>query len=114
MTTRFRIRLLGAATALAAASLLSTLSVAPALAQTFPAKSVRAVLPYSAGSGPDAVVRTVGEKVGREWGQTLVVDNKPGANGWLAIGEVKRAAAIRSPTVRQGDSVGTTMKKLVV
>jgi tripartite-type tricarboxylate transporter receptor subunit TctC len=64
-----------------------------AQAQAWPAKPVRAVLPYSAGSGPDAVVRQVGEKLGKAWGQQLVVDNKPGANGWLAVGEVKRAPA---------------------
>ncbi|WP_342133531.1 Bug family tripartite tricarboxylate transporter substrate binding protein [Hydrogenophaga sp. OTU3427] len=64
----------------------------PALAQTYPAKPVRVVLPYSAGSGPDAVVRHVGEKLSKEWGQSIVVDNKPGANGWLAIGDVKRAS----------------------
>lgn len=64
----------------------------PALAQTYPARPVRVVLPYSAGSGPDAVVRHVGEKLSKEWGQSIVVDNKPGANGWLAIGDVKRAS----------------------
>lgn len=64
-----------------------------AFAQSFPAKPVRVLMPVSAGSGPDAVVRQVGEKLGRVWGQPLIVDNKPGANGWLAIGEAKRAAA---------------------
>ena len=72
----------------------AALCLAPlAHAQTFPSKPVRAVLPYSAGSGPDAVVRQVGDKLAKAWGQQVVVDNKPGANGWLAIGEVKRAAA---------------------
>ena len=66
---------------------------AQAQTQGYPTKPVRTVLPYSAGSGPDAVVRQVGEKLSRAWGQQLLVDNKPGANGWLAVGEVKRAAA---------------------
>ncbi|MFD0669409.1 Bug family tripartite tricarboxylate transporter substrate binding protein [Ramlibacter sp. MAHUQ-53] len=61
-------------------------------APAFPAKAVRVVLPFSAGSGPDAVVRHVGEKVSRAWGQQFTVDNKPGANGWLSVGEVKRTA----------------------
>ena len=65
----------------------------PAQAQTFPTKPVRVVLPYSAGSGPDAVLRQVGDKVGRAWGQQIVVDNKPGANGWLSIQDAKRAPA---------------------
>lgn len=61
-------------------------------AQGFPNKPVRTVMPVSVGSGPDTVVRQVGEKLARAWGQPLIVDNKPGANGWLAIGEAKRAA----------------------
>jgi len=76
---------------LAAATLLATCALAPVAAQTYPVKPVRAVLPYSAGSGPDSVMRSVGERITRDWGQQLVVDNKPGANGWLAIGETKRA-----------------------
>lgn len=81
------------------ASLLSAIalalfaSVTPVSAQSFPTKPVRAVVPFSAGSGPDSVVRMVGEKLNRELGQQLVVDNKPGANGWLTIGEVKRTPA---------------------
>ena len=81
-------RFFGAAALLLACALPSQHSAA----QTFPAKPIRAILPYSAGSGPDSVTRTVGEKAARDWGQPLVVDNKPGANGWLAIGETKRAA----------------------
>jgi tripartite-type tricarboxylate transporter receptor subunit TctC len=76
-----------------AATALLAVCVLPAAAQTFPVKPVRAILPYSAGSGPDSVMRSVGEKLSRDWGQQLVVDNKPGANGWLAIGETKRAPA---------------------
>lgn len=63
---------------------------APVSAQSYPNKSVRVILPYSAGSGPDSVMRTIGEKLTRDWNQQIVVDNKPGANGWLAIGETKR------------------------
>ena len=68
-----------------------TLATVAATAQSFPSRPVRVVLPYSAGSGPDSVLRSVGEKLGKDWGQPLLIDNKPGANGWLAIGEAKRA-----------------------
>lgn len=64
-----------------------------AAAQVFPSKPVRVVLPYSAGSGPDSVLRQLGAKLTQTWGQAVVVDNKPGANGWLAIAEAKRAAS---------------------
>ena len=61
-------------------------------AQNFPIKSTRAVIPFSAGSGPDMVMRTVGEKLSKEWGQQVMIDNKPGANGWLAETDIKRAS----------------------
>lgn len=76
----------------AAALGLACLAAAPLQAQTFPAKPIRVVLPFSAGSGPDAVLRHISEKVTKSWGQPLTVDNKPGANGWLSAAEVKRAA----------------------
>ncbi|MBL0420711.1 tripartite tricarboxylate transporter substrate binding protein [Ramlibacter sp. AW1] len=59
----------------------------------FPARPVKTLLPYSAGSGPDAVVRHVSDKLSGTWKQPFVIDNKPGANGWLAVNEAKRAAA---------------------
>jgi tripartite-type tricarboxylate transporter receptor subunit TctC len=82
-------------TILRGAAAIAMILAVPAWAQTasYPAKPVRAVLPYSVGSGPDAVTRLVGEKLSKAWGQPLIVENKPGANGWLAIGDVKRAAA---------------------
>jgi tripartite-type tricarboxylate transporter receptor subunit TctC len=67
-------------------------SLPNAVAQTFPAKPVRSVAPYSPGSGPDAVMRILSERLSRNWGQQLVIDNKPGANGFIAIGDAKRAA----------------------
>ncbi|WP_454673534.1 Bug family tripartite tricarboxylate transporter substrate binding protein [Achromobacter pestifer] len=58
----------------------------------YPSHSVRAILPYSVGSGPDAVTRIIGEQLTATWKQPFIVENKPGANGWLAIGEIKRSA----------------------
>ena len=79
---------------LAAACLLVASGLQPAAAQqAYPSRSIRAVLPYSAGSGPDAVLRHVGEKLSQSAGMQVVIENKPGANGWLAIESVKRAAA---------------------
>jgi tripartite-type tricarboxylate transporter receptor subunit TctC len=78
---------------IAAAALSMAMLATPALAQPFPAKPVRAIIPYSAGSGPDTVMRLVGEKLARTWGQQLVVDNRPGGNGWIAIAAAKQAPA---------------------
>lgn len=65
-------------------------SAAPA---TFPTQPVHFVLPYSVGSGPDSVVRQIAEKMGQQPGFKGITENKPGANGWLAVSDVKRAPA---------------------
>ena len=67
----------------------------PSSAQTvgsFPAQSVRIISPFPAGSGPDVVARIVGEKLAASFKQGVVVDPRPGANGFLAVGAVKQAA----------------------
>jgi len=63
-----------------------------ASAQQYPAKPIRIVEPYSSGSGPDAVMRILGDKLSRSWGQQVIIENRPGANGFIAIGEAKKAA----------------------
>jgi tripartite-type tricarboxylate transporter receptor subunit TctC len=69
------------------------LAAAVAQADTFPTKPIRVVIPFSAGSGPDAVVRMIGEKLGSAGKGQLVVDNKPGGNGWIAMDAGKRSVA---------------------
>lgn len=63
-----------------------------ASAQTFPSQTVRIISPFPAGSGPDVVARILGEKLNASWKQPVVVDARPGANGFLAAGAVKNAA----------------------
>jgi tripartite-type tricarboxylate transporter receptor subunit TctC len=55
-----------------------------ALAQTFPSKPLRMIVPFSAGSGTDILARTVAQKMAENWGQQVVVDNRPGAGGTIA------------------------------
>src|SRR5713101_3562725 len=50
----------------------------------FPAKPVHIFVPYAAGGGVDILARTLGEVVSRHWGQTVVVENRPGAGGVVA------------------------------
>jgi tripartite-type tricarboxylate transporter receptor subunit TctC len=73
-------------------TLFAVLGPAAALAQEFPARPVKVIIPYAAGSGPDAVMRLLGDKLARTWGQQLVVENRPGGNGWLAIDAARKAA----------------------
>lgn len=62
-------------------------------AQPFPAKPVRIVLGFPAGSTPDVVTRIVADKMAEELGQAFIVDNKPGAGGTLAADAAARAPA---------------------
>jgi len=66
------------------------LSVAPglALAQTWPTKPIRLVVAGPAGGSADLVARLISEALARELGQPVVVDNKPGAAGAIAIGDL--------------------------
>jgi tripartite-type tricarboxylate transporter receptor subunit TctC len=61
-------------------------------AQTYPAKPVRYVIPFDAGSSPDIVGRTITERLSRLWGQQAVVENRVGAAGTLGSAYVAKAA----------------------
>ena len=66
---------------------------ATALAQQYPSKPVRLVLPFPPGAPSDLVGRTIGQKLGDQMGQNLVPDNRVGAGGSLGLGLVAKAPA---------------------
>lgn len=66
---------------------------ADALAQQYPTKPVRLVLPFPPGAPSDLVGRTIGQKLGDQMGQNLVPDNRVGAGGSLGLGLVAKAPA---------------------
>ena len=70
---------------------LSSQIPATASAQSFPTKSVRIVVPFPAGGGLDFTTRIVARKLSDAWGQTVVVDNRPGASGMIGAESVVRA-----------------------
>jgi len=63
-----------------------------ALAQAWPNKPIRYIVPFAAGGTTDILARVVGEKLGVALGQTIVVDNKPGQGGSAGAAELARAA----------------------
>lgn len=60
-------------------------------AAAFPDRPVRIVMPYPSGTSPDTVMRKVAEKLAIEWKQPVIIENRPGANGWIAVEAVRRA-----------------------
>jgi tripartite-type tricarboxylate transporter receptor subunit TctC len=64
---------------------------APDAAQSWPSRSLRVVVPFTAGSGTDAVGRLVGERLGAQLGQNFVIENRPGAGGTIGMAVVSKA-----------------------
>ena len=79
-------------TAAAAATLTAGLPGA-AVAQAFPTKPLKFVVPFPAGSATDNVARIVAQAMGEQLGQSVTVDNKPGASGILGAEHVKASPA---------------------
>jgi tripartite-type tricarboxylate transporter receptor subunit TctC len=70
---------------------LAALLSGTALAQTYPARPVRLIVPFPAGSATDQVARVVGAELQQALGQAFVVENKAGAQGAIAAAEVAKA-----------------------
>ena len=64
-----------------------------AAAQAYPTRPIHFVVPFTPGSGTDIIARTVGEVMGRNMGQSVIVDNRPGAGGTIAAGAVAKGDA---------------------
>ncbi len=64
----------------------------PTLAQGWPTRPVRFIVPYGAGNQADQVARVLADGLSAKWGQRLVVDNQAGAGGGIGVGMIARAA----------------------
>src|SRR5919108_2574316 len=73
------------------AALLCLVSLA-AIAQEYPNRPVRVIVPYAAGGLPDTMARLVGQKMGETLGQQMVIENRGGAGGIVGTTEVGKAA----------------------
>lgn len=65
--------------------MLTTSSATPSQAQEWPQRVVRFLLPFGPGSAADTAARVIGEDLAARWGKPVVVENRPGADGLLAI-----------------------------
>ena len=70
----------------------AALATPAAFAQAWPAKPIRIIVPYPPGGFTDVTARLVGQKLQERLGQTVLVDNKAGANGTIGVAELARSA----------------------
>ena len=75
----------------AAFAAVATAAVAAA-DRAYPTKPIRLIVPYAPGGGNDTMARVIGGKLGEAWGQQVIIDNRPGANGLVAC-EITATAA---------------------
>ncbi len=75
------------------AGVLAMLAIPAAAQQNYPSKPIRFIVPYAAGGGVSVVARMVGQKMTDAWGQPVIIDNRPSANGIVGT----EAAARSSP-----------------
>ena len=102
-------RFLTRALALAAASLACT----AALAQTYPDKPIKAVVPFAAGSATDQIGRAFAQKMQEALGQPIIIDNKPGVNGMLGADAVAKAAPDGYTILIGTNSTNAALKSLM-
>ena len=75
-----------------AVTALLVLCAAPATAQNYPGKPIHILVPYAPGGITDIAARIVGAKLTEAWGQQVVVENRPGGNGFIAMSAGAKAA----------------------
>ena len=69
-----------------------SLAFAPAAAQDWPTRTITVVVPLGAGCASDIMARVVMEQVGKQLGQTVVIENRPGAGGTIGANLVAKSA----------------------
>jgi tripartite-type tricarboxylate transporter receptor subunit TctC len=90
----------------ATAGLAAPTAWAQAGAQDYPNKPIRVIVPFTPGGTTDALARAIGQKLQEAWGQPLVVDNRPGAAGWLGITQMAKLPA-------DGYTIGLTISNII-
>jgi tripartite-type tricarboxylate transporter receptor subunit TctC len=102
---RFLTRVLAAAAA--------TLACSAAIAQAYPDKPIKAVVPFAAGSATDQIGRAFAQKMQEALGQPIIIDNKPGVNGMLGADAVAKAAPDGYTLLIGTNSTNAALKSLM-
>lgn len=76
-----------------AAAALTLASMGSALADAYPSKAITMIVPFSAGGTTDILARIVGQALGQEMGETIIIENKPGAGGNIGAQQAARSKA---------------------
>jgi tripartite-type tricarboxylate transporter receptor subunit TctC len=71
--------------------LLAFACTSPVAAAEYPLRPIRLIVPFPPGGSTDLVARVMGQKMGDAWGQQVVIDNRPGANGMIGADLVAKA-----------------------
>ena len=88
-------------------------ALAPAQAQTYPTKPIKAIVPFAPGSATDQIGRAFAQKMSESLGQTIVVENKPGVNGMLGADTVAKAAPDGYTLLIGTNSTNAALKSLM-
>jgi tripartite-type tricarboxylate transporter receptor subunit TctC len=89
------------------------LACTAALAQAYPDKPIKAVVPFAAGSATDQIGRAFAQKMQEALGQPIVIDNKPGVNGMLGADAVAKAAPDGYTILIGTNSTNAALKSLM-
>jgi len=73
-------------------AVLTTLSISSCLAQTYPDKPIRMIVPFPPGGGNDVIARIVATKLSTSLKQSVFIDNRAGANGIVGLSALMQAA----------------------
>ena len=84
-----------------------------ALAQTYPTKAIKAIVPFAAGSATDQIGRAFAAKMSETLGQSIIVENKPGVNGMLGADAVAKAAPDGYTILIGTNSTNAALKSLM-
>lgn len=79
--------------AFAAALLIGAGAIGPALAQNYPTRPIRVVVPYAPGGPTDILTRAVGQHLTEAWGQQIIIDHRPGNSGHVGTAHAARTPA---------------------